>query len=470
MSLGGKRLIETLDPLLKLIPTVPRPTVPLPLSSRLTWTFLAVTVYLLMMITPLYGVTRAATFFFDPMIAIVFASSAGTLAHLGITPLVISGIILEILVFSRLLDIDVNDPMDQARFNALYKLLALLIALFESVISVSAHFALAAPYFAPLVVLQLLIATTIIILLDDLISKGWGIGSGISLFILVSIVTTIFWWTFGPTIAPDGLPVGIVPALIVSVSQGTLGHIVYGYGRPTLVGFVATIVMTAIILYVEMLRVPIPLSISRFRGIKYTLPLRVMYVSVLPIIFTAFSLFFVQQILYYVWSAFNPYNQNPWLNWLVCMKSVGGALVPCENTVMHFLSTNPYTLTPQYVVAHILIYVVLCTIYAYVWVNLAGMSAEDQARYIVQTGLSIPGFRSSFKMVAAYLSKYINALTLTSGVLAGLFASLGNMLHVFAGGIGLILLVELTLQYYALAVREHLFEAYPGLKRFVESM
>ena len=153
------------------------------------------------------------------------------------------------------------------------------------------------------------------------------------------------------------------------------------------------------------------------------------------------------------------------------MKRIGGIFIPCENSVLYFLTTPPPpNITPQYVIVHIIIYVILCTIFAYLWVNIAGMSAEDQARYIVQAKLSIPGFRPSVKIIAKYLEKYINALTLTSGVLAGLIAAIGDLLGVFSGGIGLILLVEIILQYYALALHEQLFEIYPGLKRLIEGI
>ncbi|WP_367834508.1 hypothetical protein [Vulcanisaeta sp. JCM 16159] len=104
------------------------------MGSRLFWTFLAVTVYLLMSITPLYGLSPTTpSFFLSPAIASILGITFGTLAQLGITPIVVAGIILEILVFSDMINVDLEDPEDQAKFNALLKLLAIVFGLLEAI-------------------------------------------------------------------------------------------------------------------------------------------------------------------------------------------------------------------------------------------------------------------------------------------------------------------------------------------------
>jgi protein transport protein SEC61 subunit alpha len=49
-----------------------------------------------------------------------------------------------------------------------------------------------------LIVSQLLMAGVIVLLLDELIQKGYGLGSGTSLFIATNICCTILWKTFSP--------------------------------------------------------------------------------------------------------------------------------------------------------------------------------------------------------------------------------------------------------------------------------
>lgn len=52
---------------------------------------------------------------------------------------------------------------------------------------------------ALLLVLQLCFAALITMLLDELLQKGYGLGSGISLFIATNICETIIWKAFSPT-------------------------------------------------------------------------------------------------------------------------------------------------------------------------------------------------------------------------------------------------------------------------------
>merc|ERR1719331_3533373 len=57
---------------------------------------------------------------------------------------------------------------------------------------------------AILIVIQLFIAGLIVLLLDELLQKGYGLGSGISLFIATNICETIIWKAFSPTTINTG--------------------------------------------------------------------------------------------------------------------------------------------------------------------------------------------------------------------------------------------------------------------------
>merc|ERR1711937_775128 len=57
---------------------------------------------------------------------------------------------------------------------------------------------------AILIILQLFIAGIIVIILDELLQKGYGMGSGISLFIATNICENIVWKAFSPTTMNTG--------------------------------------------------------------------------------------------------------------------------------------------------------------------------------------------------------------------------------------------------------------------------
>ncbi|WP_243679521.1 hypothetical protein [Vulcanisaeta souniana] len=83
MASGGRRFIDVVEPILRLMPTVPKPKEALSMGSRLFWTFLSITVYLLMSITPLYGLSPTTpSFFMSPAIASILGITFGSLAQL----------------------------------------------------------------------------------------------------------------------------------------------------------------------------------------------------------------------------------------------------------------------------------------------------------------------------------------------------------------------------------------------------
>lgn len=61
-----------------------------------------------------------------------------------------------------------------------------------------------------LLVLQLTVAGMIVILLDELLQKGYGLGSGISLFIATNICESIVWQSLSPTTINTGRGTSLV--------------------------------------------------------------------------------------------------------------------------------------------------------------------------------------------------------------------------------------------------------------------
>ncbi len=54
------------------------------------------------------------------------------------------------------------------------------------------------------IIIQLFVAGLIVLLLDELLQKGYGLGSGISLFIATNICETIVWKAFSPATVNTG--------------------------------------------------------------------------------------------------------------------------------------------------------------------------------------------------------------------------------------------------------------------------
>ena len=166
------------------------------------WTGVTLFIFLVCSQIPLYGIMSSDSA--DPLywIRTIMASNRGTLMELGISPIITSGMIMQLLVGANLLEVDYSIKEDRALFSGAQKLFAMIIAIgsataqvWSGVYGTPADIGLG---IAVLLVLQLCFAALITMLLDELLQKGYGLGSGISLFIATNICELVIWKAFSP--------------------------------------------------------------------------------------------------------------------------------------------------------------------------------------------------------------------------------------------------------------------------------
>merc|ERR1719409_554062 len=107
--------------------------------------------------------------------------------ELGISPIVTSGLVMQLLAGSKIIEVDQGVKDDRALFGGAQKLFGILITIGEAVAYVlSGMYGSVSDIGAGnsiLIITQLFCAGIIVIILDELLQKGYGLGSGISLFI-----------------------------------------------------------------------------------------------------------------------------------------------------------------------------------------------------------------------------------------------------------------------------------------------
>ncbi len=118
--------------------------------------------------------------------------------ELGIGPIVTAGLILQLLAGSALIDCDMGKPEDRGLFTVASKVLSILLT------AIQAGAYIISGMYGPnlgivvivVIFLQLVSAGIVVMLLDELVQKGWGLGSGISLFIMAGVAQNILWQSF----------------------------------------------------------------------------------------------------------------------------------------------------------------------------------------------------------------------------------------------------------------------------------
>jgi protein transport protein SEC61 subunit alpha len=193
----------------------------------------------------------------------MMASNRGTLMELGITPIISSGMVFQLLAGTHLIDVNLDLKSDRELYQTAQKLLAIILSFGQACVYV-----LTGLYGPPadlgagicvLLVVQLLTAALIVILLDELLQKGYGLGSGISLFIATNICESIVWKAFSPTTVNTGRGPEFEGAIIALVhllitwpnKQLALREAFYRQNLPNIMNLLATILVFSVVIYLQ---------------------------------------------------------------------------------------------------------------------------------------------------------------------------------------------------------------------------
>merc|ERR1719399_2607209 len=225
---------------------------------------------------------------------VILASNRGTLMELGISPIITSGLVMQLLAGAKIIEVDQSLKEDRVLFQGAQKLFGMLITLGEAVAYVISGMygdikELGAGN-AILIILQLFVAGIIVIILDELLQKGYGLGSGISLFIATNICESIIWKAFSPTTINtgkgtefEGAVIALFHLLITRPDKiRALKEAFYRQNLPNITNLLATVLVFLIVIYFQGFRVDLPIKNQRMRGQQGSYPIKLFYTSNIP--------------------------------------------------------------------------------------------------------------------------------------------------------------------------------------------
>ncbi len=468
------RFLELFKPISRIIPEVKAPERKVSFQNRLIWTLLALLIYFIMSEVPIYGIPLQQGGDVFTAYRVIFASTKGTLMELGIGPIVTAGLIIQLLAGSDIISFDRTSAEDRGLFTTASKFFSIVMIIIQaSLYIISGQYGTVTLTKSLLIFGQLLFAGIIIMMLDELVQKGWGIGSGISLFIVGGITANI-WWSSLSFINYDGRAYGAIVAFFQGIwtRMPVLEWFYRSNGAPDMIGFFTTIVVFLAVIYFEGMRVELPISHSQYRGYRGRMPIKLLYVSNIPVIL-AYAVFAnIQLVSQFVWNRWNTGNNGGWLNWIgTFTHNSQGTLVPTGGLV--FYITSPGGLqnvisAPMRAVIYAVIVVFFCVIFSLTWLEIGGLSAEDMADQLLESGMQIPGFRRNRQPIVTLLNRYIPTITIIGGAIVGVLAAVSDFFGVFGSGMGALLAVSILYQYYQTLVQEQVADLYPFLRGALE--
>jgi preprotein translocase subunit SecY len=445
------------------LPEVKSPTEKrLSFNVKLKWTLIVLAAFFILANIPLLGLEANALSRFE-YLAILLGTDFGSIISLGIGPIVMASIILQLLVGSKIINIDTTTPEGKKYFQGVQKLLVFFFVIFESAVYVLMKGIRASPGLEGIVITQLIIGGLIIVFMDEICHK-WGFGSGVSLFIAAGVGWRLIAGLFGFLGTENQLQaVGAVPSFFYNLFVA--GDITGGMTQ--LATILATVIVFLIIVWAQSLKIEIPLSYDRLRGYNIKWPLAFFYASNIPVILTGA---FVANLQLIGGLVQNWLGHATWLgDFSAGGQAVSGLSFWLGNTnVIGTLITGSFRwIFLGQTFTHILTYVVFSAVFSIFWVKTSGMDAQSQARNIIKSGLQIPGFRKDERILESILNRYVMPLTVMGGIAVGLLAAVSDVTGTITGGTALLLGIMIIYQFYQNIAHQHAMDMHPSLKKFM---
>lgn len=466
--------LQLIKPAMVVLPEVSPAERPVPFREKVLWTVISLFIFLVCCQIPLFGIT--ATTSGDPFywVRAILASNRGTLMELGISPIVTSGLVMQLLAGSRIIAVDNRLHEDRALFNGAQKLFGILITIGEAVAYVVSGMygpinQLGAGN-AILIILQLFMAGIVVIMLDEMLTKGYGLGSGISLFIATNICEGIIWKAFSPTTVSTGLRgtefegalIALFHLLITRADKlRAVREAFYRQNLPNITNLAATVLVFLIVVYVQGFHVLVPLKHERNRAVVPK-QIKLFYTSNIPIILlTALisNLYFFSQLLHKRFSS----------NFLVRLlgtwpaddsPSAGQPIGGLAYYLSPPTSLSEVGADPFHAILYIAFVLTICAFFSKTWIEVSGQSVTDVAKQWREEGLVWPGThaqgaKAEGKEMVHRLNKIIPTAAAFGGMCIGALTVSADFLGAIGSGTGILLAVTIIYQYIEMFAQEN---------------
>lgn len=459
------RVLSLIKPFVPFLPEIQKPGREINFQEKFVWTGVALIIYLVSSQVPLFGILDSNSQ--DPFywMRMMMASNRGTLMDLGISPVVTSSMIMQMLTSMEIIKINHKIKEDTILFDCCSKLLSVLLTVGQSIVQVSTGF------YGPvekigmqvsiLLVIQLLFSGIIIILLDELLQKGFGLGSGVNLFIATNVCETIIWKSLSPKMHAtvrgvefEGSIIALFHLLFIRKNKlNALHEAFFRENLPNLLQLFYTILIFKMVIYVHGIRLNLKTISLQMKGQQGNFPIKLLYSSTMPIIvqnyiishlstlsrilYQKFPNFFLIKILG-IWE-----NNSKGRN--IPISGICYFLYPPEN-LSNFLK-NPI---------HSLIYssIILLTsaFLSRAWIDMTNNNQFDVARMLISRRITIKGV--SERNLANKLGEYIPTAAFLGGLVIGFIVMVSNITDTIGSGTNIFLAVSIVWQYCELLNKE----------------
>ncbi|TFG17183.1 MAG: preprotein translocase subunit SecY, partial [Promethearchaeota archaeon] len=427
------KFLRFFRPFTRIMPEAKAPDREVSFKEKLIWTAVILVIYLVMSNIPLYGIQQTGSVDYFYWMRVILASQRGRLTEFGIGPIVTAGLVMQLLVGSKIINVDMTDPVERGLFSGVQKVMAVLLTIAQAIAYLlgNAFGENLEPVAQIMIFVQLLFATMILMLMDEMIQKGWGLGSGVSLFIGANVAGQIVYNAFSffpdPNATEGSAASGAIIAFFQSIFSGgekiSMFNVFFREAnQPDMLGVITTVIIFLIVVWFESMRIEIPLSYKGYSGFKGKYPMKLMYVSNIPVILSqalyANVLFFAQLIAgpnaraRSTWGAegtvgaiflniIGEFNEAEGGQQLIPFRGIAYFLTPPQgisSLIWGEFGSGEWWSILVHAIVYLAIFTTLCIVLGKVWIEVSGLAPRDIAKQILGSKMQIDGFRSSEKV------------------------------------------------------------------------
>ncbi|ELQ74615.1 Transport protein Sec61, alpha subunit [Trachipleistophora hominis] len=459
------RALSLIKPFVPFLPEVQLPGREINFQEKFVWTGVALLIYLVSSQVPLFGIlnTNSADPFY--WMRMMMASNRGTLMDLGISPVVTSSMIMQMLSSLEIVRVNSKVKEDQTLYSAASKLLAVLLTVGQSIVQVSTGF------YGPtsdigiqvslLLVIQLFFSGIIIILLDELLQKGYGLGSGVNLFIATNVCESIVWKALSPKmhttargIEFEGSLIALFHLLFVRKNKlYALHEAFFRENLPNMMTLTSTLFIFALVIYVHGVRVNLRTESLQVKGQQGNYPIKLLYSSTMPIIVQNYIISHASTVSRFLYQKFPDVFLVRLLGVWTMRKN--GKMVPISG-ICYFLfppdSLMDIFRKPLYFMVYTSIVLLSSAFLSRAWIDMTESNQNDVARSLINRRVTIKGVPE--RNLANKLGEYIPTAAFLGGLVIGFIVMLSNILDTIGSGTNIFLAVSIVWQYCELFNKE----------------
>jgi protein transport protein SEC61 subunit alpha len=380
--------------------------------------------------------------------------------ELGISPLITSSMIMQVLAGAKIIEVDQNLKADRELYEAATKVFGVLISFGEAI-----PYVFSGQYGdinnigvinCMILIFELVFAGLMVMVLDEILSKGYGLGSGISLFIATNISENIMWKSFSPFtvtsergIEYEGAIITAVHLLMTKKNKVEAIHRSFYRKRvPNLSSLISTFLFFIIIIYLQGIRKEIKINNKHVPGHYFTQKIKLFYCSNTPIILESAlisNLHLISKVLYL------RYKNFFLIKLLGKWELKDGDYYPIGGISYYIYPPSDFTTfikDPFKSLLYTLFMIFACGFFAKTWTDISGNSARDLAKRLRDNQYFLEGIRENEESIYSQLNRYVPTAATLGGMCIGAIQVFADISGCIGSGTGILLCVNIIYDFF----------------------